>query len=277
MSSAQACREVAGLLLRRQFLAWLQWRPWLALLGLLMPLGFTLSHVSRHWADAATIHVWLYINTWTMAILQSSGARRDLVGVGGQLLFHFGTLVFWSFLAGLAGGRLSRGTTYWVGAAVFCFVVFAATIGTTTLARANPLNAPAFQDPSYWLLLPFAVRVGFVVLPALEGMRRGRRPARLSRAGWAIVFIAVLVVTGLAAPSLQRSLDAGRLASHAMSVHDAHLHDRVLTFVLGPPHAWIRRWLIPALMVWPAAYLVATSCVEQWRHPVRRTSETKRI
>ena len=45
MSSAQTCREVAGLLLRRQLLPWMQWRPWLALLGVLIPLGLGKRHL----------------------------------------------------------------------------------------------------------------------------------------------------------------------------------------------------------------------------------------
>lgn len=274
MSPAQTCREIAGLALRRQVCHWMRWRPWIALVGMLLPLGLVLSHVSRQWADTATIYAWLYVNNWTTAFLESPGARQDLLDVVGGLLVCFGTLASWSFIAGFAVGRLSR-ATIWFSATAFCVVVFTATTDTTTLARANSYNALAFRETFYRLILPSAVRIACVVLPALVGMAAGHRSDRLSCVRWAVAFIAVSGLTSLAAPSLERSLDTGRLAAHAISARNAGPRDTTLDVALGPPHSWIRRWALPALMVWPAGYLVATSHIER-RRSLRCTVHTAR-
>lgn len=49
-SGGRALRDVVGLVVRRQAALWMDWRPWLALVGVVVPLGLLLSHVSRWWA-----------------------------------------------------------------------------------------------------------------------------------------------------------------------------------------------------------------------------------
>ena len=45
-SGGRALRDVLGLVVRRQAALWVDWRPWLALLGVVVTLGLLLSHVS---------------------------------------------------------------------------------------------------------------------------------------------------------------------------------------------------------------------------------------
>ncbi len=52
-TSGQALRNVLGLVLRRQAALWKDWRPWLALVGLVAPLGVLLSLVARREAGTA--------------------------------------------------------------------------------------------------------------------------------------------------------------------------------------------------------------------------------
>jgi len=49
-TSATALREILGLVVRRQVGTWANRGPWLALVGLVLPLGFLLNVISRHWA-----------------------------------------------------------------------------------------------------------------------------------------------------------------------------------------------------------------------------------
>ena len=42
-SGVQASREVLGLVIRRQLQLWKSWRPWLAVLGIVLPFGLFLS------------------------------------------------------------------------------------------------------------------------------------------------------------------------------------------------------------------------------------------
>jgi hypothetical protein len=54
-------RDLLGLVARRQALAWSNWRSWLALAALVVPLGMAMSLVSRFWADRGAISVWFYV------------------------------------------------------------------------------------------------------------------------------------------------------------------------------------------------------------------------
>jgi len=49
----RACLEVLGLVARRQAALWADWRPWLALVGVVLPIGVLLSHASRSWCRLA--------------------------------------------------------------------------------------------------------------------------------------------------------------------------------------------------------------------------------
>ena len=73
-SGRRALLDVLGLVVRRRAALWMDWRPWLALVGVVIPLGLLLSHVSRWWADGFAIYAWLYVNNWTWAFLDSPGA-----------------------------------------------------------------------------------------------------------------------------------------------------------------------------------------------------------
>src|SRR5262245_54078117 len=62
-STGRALLEVGGLVLRRQGSAWLDWRPWVILVMVVVPLGVLLSVSSRGVMDAASHYVSLYRRT----------------------------------------------------------------------------------------------------------------------------------------------------------------------------------------------------------------------
>ena len=61
-TGGQALRGVLGLVVRRQVALWKHWRPWLALIGLVVPLGMLLTLTSRATANGSAIYVWRYAN-----------------------------------------------------------------------------------------------------------------------------------------------------------------------------------------------------------------------
>ena len=160
-----ALRQLLGLVLRRRVQAWADWRPWFALLAVVIPLGFLLSLVSRYWSISTSIYSWLYINNWTWAHVGSPGARADLAQTVGMVCLWGAALAIWSWTTGFAIASLSR-QTIWVQDTLFCLVVFGGTLGSSTTGAMNPANAVVFSLSFYRLALPAIVKAVVVVLPA---------------------------------------------------------------------------------------------------------------
>ena len=128
IADGQALLEVIGLVTRRQTRLWADWRPWLALVTAVVPLGIILSHVVRWWADGTAIYAWLYVNNWTWGFLASPGARADLAHYGGAIAVQYLALMAWSWTSGFVLGRLSR-PTLWATGTLFALVVIVGTFG----------------------------------------------------------------------------------------------------------------------------------------------------
>ena len=109
-TGGQALRDVLGLVVRRQAELWKDWRPWLVLLGLVVPLGVLLSLVSRMTADSSGIYAWMYLNNWTWTYLSNAGARADLIRYGAGISLNYLALVCWSWTGGFVLGVWSRRT-----------------------------------------------------------------------------------------------------------------------------------------------------------------------
>jgi hypothetical protein len=238
----RALRELCGLIVRRQALAWRGWRPWLALATLVVPIGLTLSLISRYWANGSAIYLWLYFDNWTWGYLDSPGARRDLLSFSAGLGISYLTLAVWSWTAGFVLGSLSRSAA-WLNAALFAIVLFMGTIGTATMATANGNNAAVFSDPFYRLTYPVLVRAVLVVWPALRGMRASRDRAVLGLPRALACAFGVVILTSLAAQSLAGSLTFGWLSAGVP---------------IGARFGWPLR-LVPLAMVWPAAFILGTA------------------
>jgi len=64
-----AAREVLGLVLRRQAATWMDCRPWVAVVTIVLPVGVALTHLYAFWAGGTAIYSWLYIDNWTWGYL----------------------------------------------------------------------------------------------------------------------------------------------------------------------------------------------------------------
>ena len=259
VSGGKALCDLLGLVVRRQARVWTDWRPWLALVGLVAPLGLVLSLVSRYWADASAIYAWLYVNNWTWGYLESPGARLDLVHVSATFIIQCATLICWAWTLGFALGSLSR-RAVWVNGVLFALVLLGGPFDVAALALRNPANAAVFSVTFYRVWFPILLRIVFVLLPALWGMHQGPRIAALS-VGQAISWAgAVTTLTLLATQSLEMSVILGwwSLSGDSPSVGGfSQLRD-----------SWPLR-LLPVSMMWPAGYMVATA---RWRRWHERTT-----
>ena len=185
--------DVAGLVIRRQVLLWKNWRPWLAAFGLALPGSFLLMGFSLSVSSA----------------YQQIFDPKITVGAG-FWLFACNVLLLaaWAWTGGFVVGAVSR-RTIWVSAALsfapclFCFTRF------------------HVESLSRFCLLLF-------LLPAVWGVLRGLRIARIKLSSAIVLAVAVTVLT---IPAWNSK---------------------------GP---WIPNWALS----WPAWYLVATARKPKWR------------
>jgi hypothetical protein len=190
-SASQALLDLLGLIVRRQAAWWTHWRPWLALAGLIVPLGMLLSITSRVTADENATYIWLYANNWDWALLKNAAFWRELADSVTLVLARFLTLVCWSWTAGFVLGSISRRLTQVYGV-LFCFMlVFAGLWGAPRYfayllqhlhrpLRPSP-DGPVFALAFYRAALPLIVQAILVAVPFLWGMRQGADVGRFPR------------------------------------------------------------------------------------------------
>jgi hypothetical protein len=251
----RAISELIGLLARRQVAAWLDWRPWSTLAAIVLPFGMVLSLVSRYWAHGSAIYAWLYIDNWTSAYLASPGARRDLLDIIGTFGLECSALILWAWTTGFAVASASR-RTVWVTYAAFGFLVFAGTLGSTTVGVRNPANAAVFSLPLYRVGFPIAFRILFVLLPAFFGMRRSVRESSVAWMPAAALGVTVVVVTALVARGPQGAVMFGW---SSLSTNRP-----MISAVASLRQTW-RFWLLPCAMTLPALYVVSNASWRTWR------------
>ena len=246
----RACLEVLGLVARRQAALWADWRPWLALVGVVLPIGVLLSHASRSWADSTALDISLYVRLWEWSYLQYPGWRHELFWSFESIALSAAALSVWSWTCGYMLASVSR-RTVWVTAIVLALVVFLATLGTSTVAR---ITHDKFAGHFYGVVLPRLFRAAFVMLPVLWGIYSRRkgviRPTMLF-AGAALV----ITLTVLKSPGLENSLVWGRgLYGHAGP-------DRTFGTSDDPRPLWP----VALVMLWPTAYILATAMPNRQR------------
>jgi hypothetical protein len=261
-TAPQALREIGGLVIRRQAALWMDWRPWLGLGGLVVPLGLLFSLVSRSLAEGSAIYWWFYVNNWTWGYLESPGARHDLVQLGTGVLRNYLTLACWSWTTGFVLGSLSRRTIA-VNGALLCLVLFVGTFGTTTTGRANPSNAVVFSLTFYAVFFPLMLRTVLVVIPALSGMRRGARVGSLTLLPTILWAVVITTLTALTARGLEYSFIFAWLGPG----HVPRLLYPGPDGVFGTADDVIdwRVRLLPVIVMWPVGYMLTTSTWRRWR------------
>ena len=254
-----ALREVAGLVVRRQAALWIDWRPWFAVASIVIPIGLLLSHASRWWGITTGVDFANYWVLWDFSYLAYPGYRNDVIRTAVWLGAAWCALVGWSWTSGFVVGRLSR-RTLWLTLSLFALVVFAGTLGTTTVVH-RPSNSP-LQHHLVLVVFPRLARTFLVVLPmvwgALRGSGRGLGRSRGPVLPLAPTVCGVLLLAGtsvLVSQGLENSVVFGRGLIPADPGPDG--------FVVSAddPRPW---WPLSLVMMWPAAYVLATAGRERW-------------
>ena len=230
--TARALIEVGGLVLRRQAALWLGWRPWFALVTIVVPLGFLLSLSSRWFAGIAA-HLWLYVRLGEWSYLTIPGWRRDVIEAVSTALAGFAALALWSWSTGFVLARLSRRAWWTLGLVLALAIVF--TIGPLTNARGFTLTP--------------TVRVLLVLLPMWSGLRRGITGKALGALGALAIAIVTVATTAYMSKALEGSLTYGWVV-HPQPGPDG---------IFGTEDDLRPLWWISLVMVWPTVYAFASA------------------
>jgi hypothetical protein len=241
-TGGQALLGVFGLVVRRQADLWRHWRPWLVLVGLVIPVAMLLSVASRSTADGNAIYIWLYANNWDWPLLESPGFQHGFPRLMLGVSISFLALMCLSWTVGFAVGGLSR-RTIWVTCALFCLMLSLGETGQWRFgnrARDFDGNAAVFALTFYRVVFPLIVQTVLVMLPALWGMRQGIRLANFRPLLRATLWTAVCAT----------------VAAVAVQSWIAWQFPNVDTW---------RIWLLGAVVYWPVTYWFASATGRLWR------------
>ena len=208
-TGGRALRDVLGLVVRRQAALWTDWRPWLALVGLVVPLGMLLSIVSKGTADGSAVYLWMYANNLDWDIVRNAGFWYEFAHSIPIVLLSYLMLACWSWTCGFVIGSGSRRIVRLNSVLLCLILLFGVLFGAPRyfeyywqhLRRAFPLpglpaqNDPVFALAFYRVMLPLIVQALLVVIPSVSGMRHGAKAANLRRslrlALWTLAFAAI--------------------------------------------------------------------------------------
>jgi hypothetical protein len=230
--------QLSGLIIRRWALAWNGIGAWIALAGVAVPCGLSLSFITRWWAESASARLSASWTVWFPGYFAFPGTRLPVVLLLLRLAAEAVVLVAWAWAIGRALVHLA-GRQFPTAVFVLSVLLFTATSGTrTTLARHGiPESFPLTA------VLVMSVRLMLVVTPLLVA---ARRPTRRRETGTAAFVAAVATIFTLITIT---------------GAETAFTFGRGITPPPGPDGIVgtaddVRMWIpwIPLLLLWPAWY-----------------------
>jgi hypothetical protein len=265
-TAGRALRDVLGLVARRQANLWSESRPWLVLVGIVVPLGMLLSIVSRTTSDGSAVYVWLYANNWDWALLKYLGFWR-LLGETLVLLFvWYLTLACWSWTSGFVLGSVSRGISRVNGLLLCLALLFGELVGAPRyfafcenylqrkfgVPSLPDYHAAVFDLTFYRVMFPLIVQAALVAIPALWGMGQGTGGANLRLRSRVALWTAVVA-----------TLTAMIIQNRGFFIF---LNTDMLNFYTHPV-IWLGRGirLLQFVGFWPVGYLAANAIKRRWQ------------
>ncbi len=171
----RAIHDVLSLLVRRQLAQWSNWRPWTALVVLVVPLGFALALNSVWLVRSYNLYLWILANYRDIspAILRESHIQ---LGSGiAMLVCHSLLLACWSWTAGFVLAAISRRAIAVTGA-LFWVMLWLGEVASAP-RRVYYVAGSAFRNSAHIDDQLVVLLVLVVCLPAIWGMWKGRSPA----------------------------------------------------------------------------------------------------
>lgn len=220
VNGLQAAREILGLVIRRRLQPWQDWRPWLALCGIILPLGWFLTTGSLSLARKHAQFLFLVVERlangqplsaiWFLAVLSSLPVAL--------------LLILQSWTTGLVAAKLARRTA---GTQALLFILLFPCAGAVYFNMWPPKNSPALV---LQLGVPLLFQLGLFIIPAWMGFRRGVQQRLFTTRRIRLIALAVLLLEiGFTINGLQHA----RVASE-----------------------WLLFQSVRLLLFWPAFYLL---------------------
>jgi len=150
-SGMKAIVGVFGLVVRRQAALWLDWRPWLTLVGFVIPAGLALHLIAR----------------WDVGLFTEEALRKDLPWFARLLTLTFATLACWSFLSGGVLRTIAPRTLILQIPALLGVMLVAQVLDL--MSYMTPAHGAAHQEAAYAAVAAWLVQVVFVASPLVWG------------------------------------------------------------------------------------------------------------
>ncbi len=183
-STLETVRELLGLIARRQSAMWGHWRPWTALVLLIVPLSFALSLQSRYTSGNTSIYLWLYFNNWDWRLVGMTAFQNQFPRYIAEVFLRYLTLICYAWIGGFVIGGTARRALPSLGtllAIALGLAEFAALpwlqsyVVHVRSGRDGSPNGPVYEVWFYRELMPYLVQFALVFVPALWGMRSGAK------------------------------------------------------------------------------------------------------
>ncbi len=235
---AQALCSLLGLIVHQQAAPWIEWRPWLALIGVVGILGPRLMRMAWEVGTPAFMDLQIY---WKYGTSYSSGLTPHETIIS-SLSSTLG-LVFWSWTSGFVMGALSRRTIWITGTvflAIWSYPLTFKWMFWMMSHRGENHSAPGLSVVILMMSFQGLLQSLFFALPITIGVRLGLRKPTLSVAqACAITALMILVVS--------TSVWTGGWSQAAVT--------RWATGTWNSGIGWQSRLLSLAILSWPVTYL----------------------
>lgn len=232
--------QLLGLIIRRQFVHWTGWRPWLVFTAVAVPMAVVLSQTAKEYAGWSAVYSWMLINNTDATLLKTAGFWNGALECS-WVIGKFGLILFCcSWACGRLIAQLSRNARLSVGMLFLVTTFFGNIIGMPSHARSFLVhtndryfpNGPVFALSFYRVWFPLIVYAITVLAPLFLGMIQTKTSVRKSKAVSILsgCFTALVIVGLIEQPWLLREVWSWKI----IPAGSAHLPYLLPFAAIGP-------------------------------------------
>jgi hypothetical protein len=215
-NGGKALRDVLGLVVRRQAMIWKDWRLWLVVTMVVVPVSLLLSIVSQNTSGETAVYTWMYANNWDWALTKSAGFWYVFGEVARMVATDCLLLACWSWSAGFLFGclptrllRVTRttfllllGLSQLASAPQHIMHLWIYLYGMAPLPSNVDPNAPVTAIALYNVIFPYIVLGLLVALPAFWGLRQSKQTTKLSPKLRLVFIVAAIIAISTTLPQI---------------------------------------------------------------------------